>query len=37
MKLWRDALWLILSLTNGELAAYQLIDDSVEEAIVQID
>ncbi len=37
MKLWRDALWLILSLTDGELAAYQLMDDSVEEATVQID
>ena len=37
MKLWGDALWLILSLTDGELAAYQLMDDSVEEATLQID
>jgi proteasome lid subunit RPN8/RPN11 len=37
MKLWGDALWLILSLIDDELAAYQLMDDSVEEATVQID
>jgi proteasome lid subunit RPN8/RPN11 len=37
MKLWGDALWLILSLTDGELAAYQLIVDSVEEMSLQID
>jgi proteasome lid subunit RPN8/RPN11 len=37
MKLWGDALWLILSLTDGELAAYQLIVDSVEEMPLQID
>ena len=37
MKLWGDALWLILSLTDGELAAYQLKDHSVEEATLQID
>jgi [CysO sulfur-carrier protein]-S-L-cysteine hydrolase len=37
MKLWGDALWLILSSTDGELAAYQLMDDSVEEATLQID
>lgn len=36
MKLWGDALWLILSLTDGELAAYQLMDGSVEEATLQI-
>ena len=37
MKLWGDAFWLILSLTDGELAAYQLMDYSVEEATLQID
>ena len=37
MKLWGNALWLILSLTDGELAAYQLKDHSVEEAPLQID
>ena len=37
MKLWGNALWLILSLTDGELAAYQLIVDSVEEMPLQID
>ena len=37
MKFWGNALWLILSLTDGELAAYQLMDNSVEEATVQID
>ena len=36
MKLWGDALWLILSSTGGELAAYQLMDDSVDEATLQI-
>jgi proteasome lid subunit RPN8/RPN11 len=36
MKLWGDALWLILSLTDGELAAYQLVDDSVEETTLLI-
>jgi proteasome lid subunit RPN8/RPN11 len=37
MKLWGNALWLILSLTDGEVAAYQLKDQSVEEATLQID
>lgn len=36
MKLWGDALWLILSSTDGELAAYQLVDGLVEEATLQI-
>jgi proteasome lid subunit RPN8/RPN11 len=37
MKLWGDTLWLILSLTDSELAAYQLLDYSVEEVPLQID
>jgi len=36
MKLWGDALWLILSSTDGELAAYQLMGNSVEEVPLQI-
>ena len=31
MKLWGDALWLILSSTEGNLAAYQLEDHKVKE------
>lgn len=37
MKLWGDALWLILSSTEGNLAAYQLKDDKVKEATIRIE
>jgi proteasome lid subunit RPN8/RPN11 len=37
MKLWGDALWLILSSTDGNLAAYQIKDGRVEEAIIGIE
>jgi len=37
MKLWGDALWLILSSTDGNLAAYQLIDGTVKEATIRIE
>jgi len=37
MKLWGDALWLILSSTDGNLAAYQLKDDKVKEATMRIE
>ncbi|UCC58446.1 MAG: M67 family metallopeptidase [Candidatus Bathyarchaeum sp.] len=37
MKLWGDALWLILSSTEGNLAAYQIKDDKVEEATIIIE
>jgi proteasome lid subunit RPN8/RPN11 len=37
MRLWGDALWLILSSTDGNLAAYQLTDDNVKEAIIRIE
>ena len=37
MKLWGDALWLILSSTDGNLAAYQLTDDTVKEATIRIE
>lgn len=37
IKLWGDALWLILSITNDNLAAYQLIDGTVKEAIIRIE
>ncbi len=36
MKLWGDALWLILSSTDDNLAAYQIKDEKVEEAIIRI-
>ena len=36
MKLWGDALWLILSSTDGNLGAYQIKDDKVEEATIRI-
>jgi proteasome lid subunit RPN8/RPN11 len=37
MKLWGDALWLILSVTDGNLAAYQIKNGKIEEAIIRID
>jgi proteasome lid subunit RPN8/RPN11 len=37
MKLWGDALWIILSSTEGNLAAYQLTDDTVKEATIRIE
>jgi len=37
MKLWGDALWLILSSTDGNLAAYQLKDDTAKEATIRIE
>ena len=36
MKLWGDALWLILSSVDGNLVAYQLTDDTVKEATLRI-
>ena len=36
IKLWGDALWLILSSTKGNLAAYQIKDDDVEEVTIRI-
>jgi proteasome lid subunit RPN8/RPN11 len=36
MRLWGDALWLILSSTDGKLAAYQLIEGTVKEATIRI-
>lgn len=37
MRLWGDALWLIMSSTDGKLAAYQLIDDKIKEATIRIE
>jgi proteasome lid subunit RPN8/RPN11 len=37
MRLWGDAIWLIQSLTNGKLAAYQLTDNKVKEATIRIE
>jgi proteasome lid subunit RPN8/RPN11 len=36
MKLWGDALWLILSSIEGTLTAYQIKDGKVEEATIRI-
>jgi len=36
MGLWDDALWLILSSTNANLAAYQLIDGTLKQATIRI-
>jgi proteasome lid subunit RPN8/RPN11 len=36
MKLWGDALWLILSSINGNLEAYQLCDGTVKEVNISI-
>jgi proteasome lid subunit RPN8/RPN11 len=36
MRLWGDALWLIMSLTNGKLAAYQLVEDTIKEVTVKL-
>lgn len=35
MKLWGDALWLILSSTEGRLAAYQIKDDEIMEVTIR--
>ena len=37
MKLWGDALWLILSSSGDNLAAYQLIDNRLKQATVIIE
>jgi proteasome lid subunit RPN8/RPN11 len=37
MKLWGDALWLILSSIDGNLAAYQLSDGTVKEVTIRIE
>ncbi|MCJ7613383.1 M67 family metallopeptidase [Candidatus Bathyarchaeota archaeon] len=37
MRLWGDVLWLILSSTDGNLAAYQLEDGTVKEATIRIE
>jgi len=36
MKLWGDALWLILSSTDGNLSAYRLIDGKLKQATIRI-
>lgn len=37
MKLWGDALWMILSSTDGKLAAYQLTDGLVKEVTIRLE
>jgi proteasome lid subunit RPN8/RPN11 len=37
MKLWGDAIWLILSSIDGKLSAYQLMDERVMEATIRIE
>ncbi|MCZ2856896.1 MAG: M67 family metallopeptidase [Candidatus Bathyarchaeota archaeon] len=36
MKLWGDAIWLILSSTSGHLAAYQMTNSKVSEIAIRI-
>jgi proteasome lid subunit RPN8/RPN11 len=36
MKLWGDAIWLILSLTDGKLAAFQMKDGLLEEVAIEL-
>ena len=37
MKLWGDALWLILSSIDGNLAAYQLSEGTVREVTIRVE
>jgi proteasome lid subunit RPN8/RPN11 len=37
MKLWGDAIWLILALIDGKFAAFQMIDEKIEEVALQIE
>lgn len=37
MKLWGDAIWLILTLIDGKFAAFQMIDEKIEEVALQIE
>jgi len=37
MRLWGDALWVILSSIDGKLAAYQLTEDTVKEVTIRIE
>jgi len=37
MKLWGDALWLILSSTNGNLAAYQMRNGKLREITIKLE
>jgi proteasome lid subunit RPN8/RPN11 len=37
MKLWGDALWLILSSIDGNLAAYQLSNGTIKEATIRVE
>lgn len=37
MKLWGDALWLILSSTESKLGAYQIKDDEITEVTIRIE
>jgi len=37
MKLWGDAIWLILSLTDGNLAAYQMRNAEVREITIRVE
>ena len=36
LKLWGDAIWLILSLTDGRLAAFQMKDGLLEEVALEL-
>jgi proteasome lid subunit RPN8/RPN11 len=36
MKLWGDTIWIILSLTEGKLGAFRIIDDKVKQVSIRI-
>lgn len=36
MRLWGEAVWLILSLTDGNVAAFQMIDGDVSEVVLRV-
>jgi len=37
MKLWGEAIWLILSCINGDIAAFQMVDGEVDEITLKIE
>jgi hypothetical protein len=37
MRLWGDAVWLILSSTENKLDAFQLVDDELKQVAIRID
>jgi proteasome lid subunit RPN8/RPN11 len=37
MRLWGDAVWLILSSTNGSISAHQMKDDKIKEVALRVE